>query len=101
MQAHIVRSRELYREINTIIDQSITGSCRAERRTVLKCRYADLFSWHETLEVMFARKPDFMDRYDTYERRMHKYHRDALEKIQIPGTDQETQEYDKKEENKK
>ena len=100
-QALIIRSRDLYHEIDAAIDHSITGQARAERRTVLKCRYLDLFSWHETLEVMYSRKPDFMDRYDSYERRMHKYHRAALEQMQIPVTDQPGQENDQKEENRK
>ena len=100
-QILLARSRELYREINTTIDQSITGPTRADRRTVLKCRYLDLFSWHETLEVMFSRKPDFMDRYDTYERRMHKIHHAALEQLQIPVMDLTGQENDLKEEYRK
>lgn len=100
-QGLLAQSRELYREINTTIDKSITGPGRPYRRTVLKCRYLDLFSWHETLEIMFARNADFMDRYDTYERRMHKYHRAALEQLQIPVTELPGQENDQKEDNKK
>lgn len=100
-QTLLARSRELYREINTTIDQSIIGPGRPYHRTVLKCRYLDLFSWHETLEIMFARNADFMDRYDSYERRMHKIHRAALEQLQIPVTDRPGQENDQKEEHKK
>lgn len=100
-QGLLAQSRELYREINTTIDKSITGPGRPYRRTVLKCRYLDLFSWHETLEIMFARNADYMDRYDTYERRMHKYHRAALEQLQIPVTELPGQENDQKEDNKK
>lgn len=100
-QGLLAQSRELYREINTTIDKSITGPGRPYRRTVLKCRYLDLFSWHETLEIMFARNADFMDRYDTYERRMYKIHRQALEQMQIPVMELPGQENNQKEDNKK
>lgn len=100
-QALLARSRSLYHEINASIDQSITGPARADRRTVLKCKYLDLFAWAEICEIMFGRRSDYQDRLETYERRMYKIHRAALEQMQIPVTDLPGQENDQKEENRK
>ena len=54
---------------------------KVEERSVIRMRYFDRAEWKEVQEMMFGSKPDFEDRYDTYERRMHKYHRSALNGI--------------------
>ena len=54
---------------------------KPEERSVIRMRYFDRSEWKEVQEMMFGSNPDFEDRFDTYERRMHKHHRSACENI--------------------
>lgn len=54
---------------------------KPEERAVIRMRYFDRAEWKEVQEMMFGSKPDFEDRYDTYERRMHKIHRASMANI--------------------
>ena len=75
------KSRTLYSEINDAIDQ-IIGKGAANMRTVLRCRYIDRFEWSEVNQILFARRPDFDDRLESYVRRTFRIHKDALEALQ-------------------
>ena len=94
-QALLQTSRTLYREINDAVDQ-ITGKGTARLRCVLRCRYLDRFSWNEVNEILFSRKSDFDDKQESYLRRTHRHHREALEALQEIVPDFGVQEITKK-----
>lgn len=91
MAEMVANKTELEEEIRAAVSlqsikrQKIEGILRklskVEERSVIRMRYFDRAEWKEVQEMLFGSKPDFEDRYDTYERRMHKYHRSALENI--------------------
>lgn len=77
-QSLLAKSRHLYKEIDTAINQ-INGRTWSDRRCVLKCRYLDGFGWETVCSILFGREPDYYDRFDTYQRRTYKIHAEALE----------------------
>lgn len=72
------KSRVLYKKIDTAIKQ-IKGPGWAYKKAVLQMRYLDLATWDEILDMLFMKKPDFLDKEDSYRRRCHKIHKEALE----------------------
>lgn len=70
-------AQALYRKIENAICQ-ITGPGWAHRRAVLRMRYLDLESWEQVCTMLFRRNADFAIRYDSYQRRTFKIHRQAL-----------------------
>lgn len=71
------KSRVLYKKIDAAIKQ-IKGPGWAYKKAVLQMRYLDLATWNETLDMLFMKKPDFLDKEDSYRRRCHKIHKEAL-----------------------
>lgn len=76
-QAALARSQEIYAEIEHAISL-ISGSRWPDKRAVCRCRYLDRMPWAEVNEVLFGSKEDFDDREESYLRRVHKLHSEAL-----------------------
>lgn len=76
----LTKAKTLYKGIDTSI-KMIQGKGSADKRAVLQMRYLDLATWDETLDMLFMKKPDFLDKEDTYLRRCHKIHKEALEAL--------------------
>lgn len=74
------KSRVLYKQIDTAVKQ-IKGNGWAYKKAVLQMRYLDLATWDEVLDMLFMKKPDFLDKEDSYRRRCHKIHKTALEEL--------------------
>ena len=56
---------------------------KAEEKVVIKLRYIDGQSWNDIVDILFAGKEDFIDKEDSYLRRVHKAHGMALENMAI------------------
>lgn len=74
------KARELFQKIERAISM-ISGPGWANRRAVLRMRYLDQCHWEETTKMLFARNADFTARFDSYQRRTFKIHRQALEDL--------------------
>lgn len=70
----------LYHEINDAIKR-ITGPDSPYQRAVLQTRYLDLESWTGVSEVLFGQRDDFLDKQESFLRRVHKIHGAALSKL--------------------
>lgn len=82
--------------------RKINGPRWPDRRCVLLCRYVDGESWPVVAEILFGSRPDFEDRQESYLRRVHKLHGEALSELeQIVVTDFELHEITIREEYKK
>ena len=53
----------------------------AEEKAVIEMRYIDGANWNEITDAFYGRKDDFLDREDTYSRRVFEKHRSALFKM--------------------
>ena len=74
-RAHAV---ELYHEIDTAAKR-ISGPGWPDQRAVLQMRYLDGCRWAEIAEMLFGGDPDdFDEKQDSYLRRVHKIHGNAL-----------------------
>lgn len=73
-------SRHLYGEIDKTISQ-IPGKRSPEMQAVLRMRHLDLADWETICEMMYGKREDFLDRYDTYKRRMFQIYRNGLEAV--------------------
>lgn len=74
------KARVIYKEIDTAVKQ-IKGHGWAHKKAVLQMRYLDLASWDEVLDMLFIKKPDFLDKEDTYRRRVFKIHQEAVQSL--------------------
>ena len=64
--------------IRVKIEAILKKSCKPEEKTVIRMRYIDRSEWNEVLDMMFGNKPDFLDREDSYKRRMYRKHESAI-----------------------
>lgn len=70
----------LYDEIDGAIRQ-IDGKHGAERRTVLQCRYLDGQAWGGVTYLLFGDRVDFIEKEDSFQRRVFNIHKAALEDL--------------------
>lgn len=70
----------VYSEIDGAIEQ-IKGKKSAERKMVLQLRYLDLAPWNSVNYAVFGGKTDFIDREESYMRRITYLHSDALKDL--------------------
>ena len=64
--------------VRTKIETILKRSCKSEEKSVIRMRYIDRSEWKEVLDMMYGGKPDFLDREDSYERRMYRKHDSAI-----------------------
>ncbi len=62
------------------IEEVISPLSSRERR-IMRMHYFDGLSWSRVTYNIFGDKPDFKDRFDSYLRRIHRYHGAILKKI--------------------
>ena len=55
----------------------------SEERAVIRMRYFDSSSWDNVTDMMFGSKNDFLNKEDTYLRRVHRIHTSALRNLTI------------------
>ena len=60
------------------LSELINGLPTPEQRQVLYARYFDGHAWAEVTAVVFGRRPDFLEKADSYERRVYRLHGSAL-----------------------
>lgn len=72
----------IFLEIDEAIEQ-INGKKNAEKRSILQLRYLDLVSWNSVNYAIFGAKPDFLDREESYMRRIVYMHSDALKDLSV------------------
>ena len=83
IQAKVLESREIYNQIDRAA-QLIKANRRRGwyyRKAVILMRYADCWPWPRVAEMIFGREGDFTDRRETYIRRVHRYHGEALAEL--------------------
>ena len=68
---------ELNRERNDLL-QAISELPKAAMRNVIEMYYIDCFDWREISEVLFKSNEDYLDRKESYDRRMFRYRETAL-----------------------
>lgn len=74
------KSRHLYDEIEEAISQ-IQGKRCPEMQAVLRMRHLDGADWETVCEMLFGKRDDFLDRMDTFKRKMFQLYRDALDAV--------------------
>lgn len=72
------------------IEKIIAKLRHSEERAVIRMRYIDGLGWDEVLDAMFGGKEDFLDKEETYNRRMYKIHGSALLNMSRILTDSNT-----------
>ena len=60
------------------IEEILKKSCKSEEKSVIRMRYIDRWEWKDVLDMMYGGKEDFLDREDSYERRMYRKRESAL-----------------------
>lgn len=70
----------IFLEIDEAIEQ-INGKKNAEKWSILQLRYLDLVSWNSVNYAIFGANPDFLDREESYMRRIVYMHSDALKDL--------------------
>ena len=71
---------ELQAEYAEAFDQ-IPEPKRAEKVTILETRYIMGLQWGEVTQMLYGSKDDYLDKEDSYMRRVHKYHHTAIEDL--------------------
>ena len=75
---------ENHRNRRKHIEKAIAELEKPEEKAVLRARYLDLMDWKSVAGVLFGDRYDFVDREDSYLRRMYKIHSSAL--VNLSGT---------------
>lgn len=75
-------SRKLYRDRESAISR-ITGKRWPQMRAVLRLHYLDFAPWHDVNRLLWRRKPDFEEHEDSYLRRTHRIHSEALQRLSL------------------
>lgn len=73
----IAAGNRVYAEIESAVKQ-IKGSGWADQRAVIRARYLDLCAWPDVAFLIFGKRSDFLDREDSFLRRVHQIHNRAL-----------------------
>lgn len=60
------------------IESILSHLRKRDERAVIRMRYFDRSSWNEVTKMLFGSKGDFDEKADTYLRRAHRVHGDAL-----------------------
>ena len=76
--ARLRRLREVEEAEHRALSELINGLPTPEQRQVLFARYFDGHAWAEVTAVVFGRRPDFLEKADSYERRVYRLHGSAL-----------------------
>lgn len=76
--ARLRRLREEEEAEHRALSELINGLPTPEQRQVLYARYFDGHAWAEVTAVVFGRRPDFLEKADSYERRIYRLHGSAL-----------------------
>lgn len=84
----IGQKKELEEEIKALVQQhkserkKINAVLRklksSNERAVIQMRYLDVASWNDVLDMLFGGEKDFLGKEDSYMRRVHKIHSQAL-----------------------
>lgn len=88
-QAEIIRH-----EIEAAVKQ-ISGPRYPDQRAIIRLRYVDLMSWPDVAEALFGDLPRYWDNPDSFLRRTHRLHGEALaalSQIVVPKEGQEMEE---------
>lgn len=62
----------------TRIEELLSALKNPDEKAVIRGRYLDCLSWSDVSDLMFGGKPDFIGKEDSYLRRTHKIHGNAL-----------------------
>ncbi len=76
----LTEAQKNYRQTEEVIKQIHKGRW-AKKRAVLRLRYIDGYLWEDVNEILFGDKDDFIEREDSYRRRMFAIHNEALEEL--------------------
>ena len=76
--ARLRRLREEEEAEHRALSELINGLPTPEQRQVIYARYFDGHAWAEVTAVVFGRRPDFLEKADSYERRVYRLHGSAL-----------------------
>ena len=79
--ARLRRLREEEEAEHRALSELINGLPTPEQRQVLYARYFDGHAWAEVTAVVFGRRPDFLEKADSYTRRVFRIHGGALSKL--------------------
>lgn len=60
------------------IESVLKRSCKSEEKSVIRLRYIDRTEWNDVLDIMFGGKPDFLEKEESYKRRMYRKHESAI-----------------------
>lgn len=63
------------------IESVLKKSCKPEEKSVIRMRYIDRSEWDDVLDMLYGGKPDFLEKEDSYERRMYRKRESALWKM--------------------
>lgn len=63
------------------IESVLKKSCKPEEKSVIRMRYIDRSEWEDVLDMLYGGKPDFLEKEDSYERRMYRKRESALWKM--------------------
>ena len=74
------QANEAYKEIDTMIER-LQGRYAHLWRIILQLRYLDGMDWNDISFSVFGRQEDYLDKEDSYLRRIHKYHQAAIEAL--------------------
>lgn len=77
-----IESDSIYEEIEEAIGK-IAGARCAEKKSVLQLRYLDCAAWSDVNNALFGDRKDFLDREDSYMRRVFYIHGEALGKLSV------------------
>ncbi len=78
LENEIKRSVEELKAKRKSIESIISKLRHSEERAVIRLRYIDGMGWDEVLDVLFGGKSDFLDKEESYNRRMYMIHGSAL-----------------------
>lgn len=81
--AMIQQAQQMRRERSAAIDRIKSNGRRGwpDRCAVLRMRYLDGHGWPKIREMLFSRLPDYEEKLDSYLRRVHRLHGEALAEL--------------------
>ena len=78
LQYRSPRTRGMFRKCRDFSHNHISELPKAAMRNVIEMYYIDCFDWREISKVLFKSNEDYLDRKESYDRRMFRYRETAL-----------------------
>ncbi len=81
LEAEIREAMQSQKKKRELIEEILKHIRSSDERAVIRIRYIDRASWYAVTDILFGGREDYLNKEETYLRRVHKIHGSALQNI--------------------